>query len=344
MHRLSAAFLVWVLAWPAAGAESEPALASDMSNPGYVPHPEWFKQSFLDLNEDIEEASAENRHLMLYFYQDGCPYCKLFIENDLGQHDIAEYAQKHFDLVAINIFGALEVTDVDGEVLPEGKFATKTRVMFTPTLLVFGEDGSIVFRMNGYYPPPRFRAVMRFVAERRYANERFVEYYGSQDKQVEGGVMHVGDSTVAGPPFDLTERDSSKPLLVMFEQKECLGCDELHQDIFQRPETRDLLEKFEIAVLDIRTRESLTTPTGKETDSLSWAMRLGIKTVPTQVMFDAESREVFRNEGYARAFHVQSILDYVASGAYLEFDDFQRYIQMRADRLREQGMTVDLME
>lgn len=344
MHRLSAVLLAGALAWPAAWAESQPARAAEMSHPGYVPHPEWFKQSFLELDEDIEEASAEGRHLMLYFYQDGCPYCKMFIENGLGQYDVAEYAQKHFDLVAINMFGALEVTDVDGEVLPEKEFAMKTRVMFTPTLLVFGGDGSVVFRMNGYYPPPKFRAAMRFIAERRYASERFVKYYGNLDRQTEGGVRHAEDSTVAGPPFDLTERDPDKPLLVMFEQQECLGCDELHQDIFRRSETRGLLGQFEIAVLDIRTRDSLTTPEGEETDSLSWAMRMGVKTVPTQVMFDAEGKEVFRNEGYVKAFHVQSILDYVASGAYLESGDFQHYIQRRADRLRKEGVAIDLMK
>lgn len=344
MRRLFAALLICTLAWPAAWAESDPALGSDMVNPGYVSHPEWFKQSFLDLNEDIEEAFAEGRHLMLYFYQDGCPYCKMFIENDLGQYDIAEYAQQHFDIVAINMFGSLDVTDVDGEVLPESEFAMKIRVMFTPTLLVFGGDGSVIFRMNGYYTPPRFRAVMRFISERRYTSERFVEYYGSQDKQAGSGTLHVESSTVSGPPFDLTKRDSDKPLLVMFEQKECLGCDELHQDIFRRPETRDVLEKFEITVLDIREKAPLTTPSGKETDSLNWAMQLGVKVVPTQVMFDSEGKEVFRNEGYVKAFHVQSILDYVASGAYLEYDEFQRYIQVRAEHLREKGVVVKLIK
>ena len=61
-------------------------------------------------------------------------------------------------------------------------------------------------------------------------------------------------------------------------------------------------------------------------------------------MFDAEGKEVFRNEGYVKAFHVQSILDYVASGAYLEYDEFQRYIQVRADRLQEEGVAINLME
>ncbi len=344
MRGLSAVFLAWAMASSIAWAESRPELDSDMTNPGYVPHPEWFKQSFLDLSEDIEEASVEGRHLMLYFYQDGCPYCKMFIENDLGQHDIAEYARQNFDIIAINIFGALEVIDVDGEALPEREYAMKVKVMFTPTLLVFDENGSVAFRMNGYYPSPRLRAVMRFIAERRYAEERFVEYYKNQDNRAGSGELHVESSTLSGPPFDLTTRDREKPLLVMFEQKECLACDELHQDILRRPETRDILERFDIAVVDIRERDALTTPSGEKTDSLSWAAKLEVKTVPTQVLFDARGEEAFRNEGYAKAFHMQSILDYVASGAYVENPDFQRYLQARADRLREEGAEVNLME
>ena len=345
MRAIFPAFLSLTLLAPAIAQESESQLGSDMVNPGHVPHPEWFKKSFLDLNEDIEEAASEGRHLALYFYQDGCPYCKWFIENGLGQHDIAEYAQKHFDFIAINLFGSLEVTDVDGQALPEGEFAMKIQALFTPTVLIYGEEGAVVFRMNGYYPPPKLRAVMRFVAERRYKTQRFVEYYrNGGDQQASSGELHTDTSTLSGPPFDLTDRDSGKPLLVMFEQKECLGCDELHQDIFKRPETRDLLDQFDRAVLDIRADESVVTPSGDKTIVPEWARDVGVKVVPTQVMYNAQGEEVFRNEGYVRAFHVQSILDYVASGAYRTQSDFQVFIQQRADHLRESGVAVNLLE
>ncbi len=316
--------------------------AQDMTNPGYVPHPDWFKQSFLDLREDIEEAAAENRHLMVYFYQDGCPYCRMFIENDLGQYDIAQYAQQHFDVIAINIFGALEVTDVDGEMLSENKYAQKSQVMFTPTVLVYDSSENVVFRMNGYYPPPKLRAVMRFISEKQYANERFVQYYQRHDIQQGGGELHIETSTLEGPPFDLSDR--KRPLLVLFEQKECLICDELHLDIFQRPETAALLQKFDIAVLDIRTKDAVVTPSGGETTHAPWAAELNVKTVPTQIFFDLEGQEVFRNEGYVKSFHVQSMLDYVASGEYKNKPDFQRYLQARADHLREQGVEIEIMQ
>jgi hypothetical protein len=52
---------------------------------------------------------------------------------------------------------------------------------------------------------------------------------------------------------------------------------------------------------------------------------------------------VFRTEAYLKAFHTQSSMDYVASMAYLEQPEFQRYIAARAAVLEEQGIHVDLM-
>ena len=45
--------------------------------------PEWFKDSFLDIAEDVEEAKDENKHLMLYMHLTGCPYCYKMIEEGL---------------------------------------------------------------------------------------------------------------------------------------------------------------------------------------------------------------------------------------------------------------------
>ena len=69
-----------------------------MENPGSQEKPDWFKVSFLDLNEDIDEAAVNNKRLMLYFYQDGCPYCKKLLEDNFGQRKIAEKTQKYFDV------------------------------------------------------------------------------------------------------------------------------------------------------------------------------------------------------------------------------------------------------
>jgi thioredoxin-related protein len=126
--------------------------------------PRWFTESFLDIGEDIREAARDGRRLMLYFGQDGCPYCRKPMLTNFSQRDIVAKTRRHFVVVALNIWGAREVTWLDGRVLPEKAFAQLLDVQFTPTLLFFDERGAIVARLNGYYPPHLFGAVLDYAA------------------------------------------------------------------------------------------------------------------------------------------------------------------------------------
>jgi thioredoxin-related protein len=76
--------------------------------------PDWFKVSFLDLSEDNAEAVESNRHLVVFFWQDFCGYCKNTIEKNLTQQSIRDVFDDHFDVVALNIWGSKEVYGLDG--------------------------------------------------------------------------------------------------------------------------------------------------------------------------------------------------------------------------------------
>jgi thioredoxin-related protein len=88
----------------------------------------------------------------------------------------------------------------------------------------------------------------------------------------------------------------------------------------------------------------ITTPDGENMKMRDWVKKLDVKYAPSLVFFDESGAEVFRTDAYLKAFHVQSVMDYVSSKAYLEQPNLQRYIDKRADALREQGIEVDLME
>ncbi len=75
-----------------------------------TPYPDWFKLSFLDLSEDLEEAAADGkRGIMVYFGQKHCAYCQALIEVNFGKDDIVAYTRKHFDLIPMDIWGDREV-------------------------------------------------------------------------------------------------------------------------------------------------------------------------------------------------------------------------------------------
>ncbi len=320
----------------------EGELNPDMTNPGAIEHPAWFKTSFLDLNEDIAEAKAEGKRVLLYFYQDGCPYCKKLLTVNFRQPEIVRRTQETLDVLAINLWGDREVTDTDGETLSEKAFARKRRVMFTPTLLFLDEQGREALRINGYYKPEKFRAALDYVAQHREGRERFAEFYRRQQAAANvAGPLH--DEPFFRPLKELPRAPAGGHRLVIFEQGSCADCDELHEDILQRPETRALLRRFAVFQVNMWADTPLVTPDGQRLSARDWAGRLDIKYTPTLVFFDAEGREVFRSEAYLKAFHIQSALDYVASGAYRKQPEFQRYIDERAEHLREQGVSIDLM-
>jgi thioredoxin-related protein len=159
------------------------------------------------------------------------------------------------------------------------------------------------------------------------------------------GTLH-SDPSWLKPPFRFTDsmKASGKPLLVIFEQRPCQACDELHSDILSREESKSRLTEFDVAVLDMWSDEPVRTPDGRDLTANSWARDLDVKYAPALVFFDTDGMEVIRADAYLRTFHVQSLMDYVASGAYRDQPEFQRFISAKAEALRAQGIEVDLME
>ncbi len=347
MNRLKHLLIVLLLvaAWPVCADVSVPASqsADDLDVIGYHEQPAWFKDSFLDLQEDVDTAKAEGKRVLYYFYQNGCPYCKKLLDVNFSQRDISEATKKYFDLISINIWGDREVTDKAGNSLSEKQFARNLDVDFTPTLLFMNEEGDDLIRLNGYYPPQKFAAVIDYIGKKKEKTIGFSDYWKSHQPKSVGGKLYQHKNYLQ-PPYNLEKRSSKKPLLILFEQKSCLGCDELHQDIFERKESQEIMADFDVVLLDIWAETPLTAPNGKKTRAKQWAKSLNIQYTPTLVMFDVEGREVFRTDAYLKAFHTQSAMDYVRSGAYLKQKSFQRYLQTRVDALEAKGFHVDIME
>ncbi len=314
-------------------------------NPGYHPPPGWFKESFLDIAEDVAEAAGQEKGLLLYFYQDGCPYCAKLLEDNFGQSSIVEKTRGLYDVVAINIWGDREVIHTDGRAMKEKEFAAELNVMFTPTMLFLDGQGQTVLRLNGYYPPHKFSVALDYGAGRGKEGVSFAEFLDAVAPVAATGFLHDEPFFLA-PPHNLSRQGvrAQRPLLVLFEQKECVACDEFHADVLQRDSARELMAQFDVVQLDRLGKTPVVTPGGQRLGAAEWARELKVQYAPTMVFFDEQGDEVFRAEAYLKSFHVQSVLEYIASGAYREQPNFQRFVQARADRLREEGGEVDLWQ
>lgn len=317
-------------------------LAAKVEGTGQSEIPSWFKNSFLDLKDDINEARKKNKRVMIYFHQHGCPYCAELINNNFSQKHIVDYTRKHFDVIEINMWGDREVTGLDGKSLPEKQFAATQKVWFTPTIVFYDESGNIALRVNGYYPPGQFMAALKYVGGKLEKKQTFREYYLARQKHT-GGSSLIAEPFFVKPPYDLRKLAAERPLAVFFEQKDCPACTSLHRKIFNLKDTRDQLKRYNVVQLDMWSKQKLVTPEGKEMTARDWAKTLGIVYAPSAVFFD-QGKEVIRIEAFLKAFHVQSVMDYASSGAYKTEPSLQRFIQGRADRLLEKGKKVDLWQ
>lgn len=328
----------------AIGADGDESL-TDLQNPGYQAKPDWFKNSFLDIRGDIAEAAEDGKRVILYFYQDGCPYCAKLLQDNFGDREIGATAREHFDVIAINLWGDREVTGTDGEATTEKAFAAGLGVQYTPTMLLLDEEAAVVMRIDGYFPPHQFHQGLRYVAlKREQAGEAFRDFYRGQDAKAASGKLHQ-EGGFLEPPLRLADNRaaSDRPLVVMFEQPVCAGCDELHQDILKRPPVAYSLSSFDGAIVDAWSDAVVQTPDGRELSARDWADELGIEYTPSLLFFDAAGREVFRTEAYLRGFHIHGALDYVATRSYEHQPSFQRFLQARMDALHARGIDVEMM-
>jgi thioredoxin-related protein len=283
--------------------------------------PAWFTESLLEFPEEVKEAARDGKRLMLYFGQDGCPYCKELMQTNFTQRAIVAKTRRHFVAIALNIWGDREVQWIDGRRMGEKELARSLKVQYTPTLLFLDENGAVVARLNGYYPPHRFTAALDFAAGVAGKGRRFEDYMKVAIKEAASPKLHE-EAFFLKPPARL---DGKKPVALVFETPFCAGCDELHREGFRRPEVRRLLARFDVYRLTLDDARRLS---------------LSIAYTPSIVFFDG-GKEVFRVEAYLRPFHLASALDYVASRAYRGEPSFQRFLQARTERLRERGVIVD---
>lgn len=102
--------------------------------------PTWLRDTFLDMREDLEDANALGLRLAIIVEQRGCIYCSKMHNEIFPIPEIDAMIRDNYYFIQINMFGDLEVTDFDGEVMTERDIVKKWGVFFTPTTLFLPED------------------------------------------------------------------------------------------------------------------------------------------------------------------------------------------------------------
>ena len=146
----------------------------------------WMRDTFKDLSEDLADANAEGKRLMVIIEQRGCIYCKKMHEDVFPVVKIADYIEENFFVVQINMFGDVEVTDFDGTILPEKEMVRRWGALFTPSIMFFPEEvaedvsanQAAVATMPGAFEKHTTFNMLNWIIEHGYVgDESFQKYH-----------------------------------------------------------------------------------------------------------------------------------------------------------------------
>lgn len=161
-----------------------PVHAAELGDDG-LHKPTWLRDSFKDLREDLTEANADGKRLLVIWEQRGCIYCTKMHEEVFPDPEIDALIRDNYFVVQMNLFGDVEVTDFDGTALPEKDMARRWGIVFTPTLMFFPEavtDGqtaaqAAVVSMPGAFGKGTTAALLTWVKDKGYdSGEHFQKY------------------------------------------------------------------------------------------------------------------------------------------------------------------------
>jgi thioredoxin-related protein len=300
--------------------------------------PAWFKPSLLHVKEDVEEARRQGRHVMLFLHLDECPYCARMLEESFTRGENHDFMREHFDVIALNVRGAMEVAWIDGATYTERSLARRLKVFGTPTIVFLGLDGDMVLQLAGYRDPGALRHALEFVQGRHYRTQAFAAWLQTRDKPA---VYALRDH----PQFAAAKSFKSyrKPLAILFEDRQCAECARFHEKTLNHPDVLAEMKKFRFVRLDADSHERIVTPDGTATTPAQWASALGFTTRPALVLYD-EGREIFRFDGQLYHFHFKEALRYVSGGHYKRFRSISQYNAARRAELLRQGIDIDYGE
>lgn len=169
----------------AALALALPAFAVELGDDG-LHKPDWLRETFKDLAEDLAEANAEGKRLLVLVEQRGCIYCTKMHEEVFPEPEIDALIRDHFFVVQMNLFGDVEVTDFDGTALPEKEMAARWGVLFTPTMIFLPEEvpegataaQASVATMPGAFERGTVKNLLTWINEHGYeSGEHFQKYH-----------------------------------------------------------------------------------------------------------------------------------------------------------------------
>jgi len=246
----------------------------------------FFAQSFGDLPEELAEArEAGKLGLVLFFEQEGCPYCERMLQTILNQPGVQDWYRERFVSIAVDINGDVELRDVDGITLPSKVFAEHRRVKTTPTISFIDLGGAEIYRrVTMVSGPAEFMLMGQYIADGRYTDTAWKDYAGQHPEVVDSTtVQQVVDFRLEAAAAEA----NGVNLLLAVTREGCRYCAQLRRE-FLAPMIRsgEYVDKVRIREMMMEPDMAVIDFDGELTSTAEIAARYGVSITPTVLLLE----------------------------------------------------------
>ena len=132
-----------------------------------------------DVNLDslVTQAQEENKHILVYFHQPYCGYCRRMKNNTLNDSAVKEKIKKDFIYVDIDIRedGTVVLNDFKGS---KREFARYLDYDAYPSTVFIDKNGEMIYAQAGYQDEEYFLKILYYISTVSYDDMGIEEFKG----------------------------------------------------------------------------------------------------------------------------------------------------------------------
>jgi len=135
---------------------------------------------FLSLTEATQLASRENKPMLLYFGRYGCTTCRKMHAEVFTDASLSAKYNTAFVLAYVDTESGNRIKLGNGERTTEMQFATRSRILGTPTFIYFSPEQKPLFKKAGFQTVAQMNLYGDYILHKHYESMPLQEFMAQQ--------------------------------------------------------------------------------------------------------------------------------------------------------------------
>ena len=176
MRNLYHIFLILaiIFVWSCSGSESE-SLAQNSKDKKITKAKE--EVVWMSFDDGITKGVKENKNILVDFYTDWCPWCKVMDEKTFKEKKVAAKLKERFATVRINAESSSEYANFKGKKYSNMELTRAFQVTGFPSLAFISPQKEIITVIPGYIPAEQFYYILDFIDKECYKKKMSLEEF-----------------------------------------------------------------------------------------------------------------------------------------------------------------------